>query len=134
MALTVLDASVIIAVLDASDPHHERATTALRERIAERDRLALPVSAYAESLAGPCRRGPEPVHTLDAFLLALPCAFEPATPVIARRAAQLRAEHGRGLRLPDAFVVATALELSADRVLTADRGWPAIADLVVQTI
>jgi predicted nucleic acid-binding protein len=39
-------------------------------------------------------------------------------------AAQLRAQHGPRLRLPDALVVATALELSADRLLTTDKRWP----------
>jgi len=30
------------------------------------------------------------------------------------------------LRLPDALVVATAIELGATRVLTTDRGWPSL--------
>jgi PIN domain nuclease of toxin-antitoxin system len=64
------------------------------------------------------------VATVDAFIEALPAGLEPATAAVARTAARLRAQHGRSLPLPDAFVVATALELSADRVLTCDRRWP----------
>ncbi len=124
MGLTVLDASVIIAVLDADDPHHETASVALRARLDARDTLVVPVSAYAEALVGPFRRGPAAVHALDAFLEALPAGIQPATRAAAHQAARLRAEHGSRLRLPDAFVIAAALELSADLVLTADRGWP----------
>ena len=134
MALTVLDASIVIAVLDASDPHHEAATAALDGAIETRDRLVLPVSAYAEVMVGPHRRGHEAVATVDAFLAALPCHVEPLGPVIARGAARLRAEHGRALRLPDALLLATAIELSADRILTGDRGWPAIARVPVDVI
>jgi len=126
VALTVLDASVVIAVLDSQDPHHAAARVALEARLAASDTLVVPASAYAEALVGPVRRGPEAVEKVDAFLDALPARVEPATRAIARRAAHLRAEREGRLRLPDAFVVGTALELSADRVLTADRAWPAM--------
>jgi len=39
-------------------------------------------------------------------------------------AAALRARHGRAVRLPDAMVLATAIELQAHRLLTTDAGWP----------
>lgn len=134
MGLTVLDASILIAVLDATDAHHERAAAALRQRVHQRDRVVLPVSSYAEALVGPYRRGPEAVGAVDAFLAALPCDIEAASRPIARRAAELRSHVGRGLRLPDAFVIATALELSADSILTADRGWPAIPGVTVEMV
>jgi hypothetical protein len=38
--------------------------------------------------------------------------------------ASLRAAHAGRLRLPDAFVLVTAIELGADLVLTADRRSP----------
>ena len=134
MALTVLDASIVIAVLDKSDPHHEAAAAALDGAVAARDRLVLPVSAYAEVMVGPHRRGLAAVATVDAFLAALPCHVEPLGPVIARGAARLRAEHGRVLRLPDALLVATGIQLSADRILTADRGWPVMIEVAVEVI
>lgn len=41
----------------------------------------------------------------------------------ARQAARLRADH-RSVKLPDAFVIATAITHNADALLTTDRGWP----------
>lgn len=124
MGLTVLDASVLIGVLDSDDVHHAAARDALTARLGLGDALVVPATAYAEALVGPVRRGPEAAATVDAFLGALPAQVAPATAGIARRAAGIRAEHGGRLRLPDAFVIATALELGADRIVTADRRWP----------
>ena len=126
MGLTVVDAGVVIAVLDAGDAHHRAALEAV---VACRDRgddLALPASAYAECLVAPSRRGADAVATVDRFLDALPARVEPATRAIAAAAAALRASHGPALRLPDALVVATALTLGADRILTTDARWPAL--------
>jgi predicted nucleic acid-binding protein len=134
VALTVLDASIVIAVLDTSDTHHEAASRSLRRRLEGRDRLVLPVTAYAEALVAPIRRGADAVATLDGFLTALPCAIEAASESIGRHAAGLRAQHGAALRLPDAFVIATAIELGADRVLTADRRWPSPAGVTVEVV
>lgn len=126
MGLTVLDASIVIGVLDATDAHHATAVAALGARLNGRDDIVIPASAYAEVLVGAYRSGPGAVETVDTFIAALPATIEPTSVSIARGAARLRAEHGRRLRLPDAFVIATAIELSADRLLTADRGWPAV--------
>jgi predicted nucleic acid-binding protein len=125
MALTVLDAGIVIAALDASDTHHGASVQALREARASGAALVVPASAYAEALVGPSRRGTDAVATIDAFLDALPATVEPATREVAREAAALRAKHGRALRLPDALVLATAIVIGADRVLTTDAGWPA---------
>ena len=46
-----------------------------------------------------------------------------ATPVAAVTAAALRARH-RSLKLPDALVIATAIHLDADHLVTTDRRWP----------
>lgn len=78
----------------------------------------------AEVLVAPWRQGESAVQAVDSFLEALPAGIHPVTAAIARIASRLRAEHGRRLRLPDALVVATAIELKADRVLTTDAGWP----------
>jgi predicted nucleic acid-binding protein len=124
VGLTVLDAGIIIAVLDADDVHHRIAREALHEALERGDQLALPASAYAEVMVGPQRHGQDTATTVDAFIDALPAAVEPATRDIARQAAALRARHGRSLRLPDALVLATATVLGADSVLTTDAGWP----------
>lgn len=124
MGLTVLDAGVVIAALDASDAHHAASVRALRQARESGDALVIPASAYAEALVGPSRRGDEAVATVDAFLDALPAAVEPASRGVAREAAALRARHGPSLRLPDALVLATAVAVAADRVITTDGGWP----------
>jgi predicted nucleic acid-binding protein len=126
MALTVLDAGVVIAVLDASDAHHDGATAAVAAAMDRGDDVVLPASAYAETLVAPHRRGPEAVATVDAFLDALPAVVEPATRPIAKRAAELRAAHGSQVRLPDALVIATALVLGAERVITTNARWPTL--------
>lgn len=133
MGLTVLDAGIIIAILDADDEHHAAARSALAARVHARDGLILPASAYAEVLVAPQRQAASAVQVVDAFLQALPAMIHPVTPEIARVASGLRAEHGRRLRLPDALVVATALQLHADRILTTDSGWPHL-DVVVEII
>ena len=134
MALTVLDASVVIGLLDATDPHHVAAAMAIRERLAASDRMVIPASAYAELLVGPMRRGAEAVETVDALLAALPAEIVALGVGVARAAAALRAEHAGRLRLPDAFVLGTAIDLGADLVLTADRRWPRIDKVTVGLI
>jgi predicted nucleic acid-binding protein len=126
MALTILDAGIIIAILDASDAHHAAAKDALTRARSRGDELAVPASAYAEVLVGPFRLGAHAVAQVDGFLAALPARVEPATRDIAATAARLRAQHGAKLRLPDALVVATAVELAAALLLTTDAGWPSL--------
>jgi predicted nucleic acid-binding protein len=133
MDLTVLDAGVLIAVLDAEDVHHERARNALAAARDRGDRLVVPASAYAEILVAPLRQGSAQGDAVDAFIEALPAAIEPATRAIARRAAELRARHGTRVRLPDALVVATASVHGAVRVLTTDARWPEL-DVPVEVI
>ncbi|TME11507.1 MAG: type II toxin-antitoxin system VapC family toxin [Chloroflexi bacterium] len=126
MGLTVLAASIVIAVLDSEDAHHTAARAGLASRLEALDTFAVPVSAYAETLVGAFRKGEAAVTTVESFLAALPARVEAATPVIGRHAARLRAQHGRRLPLPDALVVATAIEIRAERVLTTDRRWPEV--------
>lgn len=126
MALTILDAGVIIGVLDAEDAHHAGAREALAAAMDRGDRLAMPASAFAECLVAPARSGRDAMGAVDELLADLPAEVEPITRQIASRAAMLRATHGRRLRLPDALVLATALHLRADRVLTTDAGWPRV--------
>jgi len=120
VAIVVLDASVVIAFLDAADAHHRAAVAALTS-IGSED-LVLPASAYGEVLVGPARRGREALGAAREFVSDLALRIEPLNADIAERAAALRAAH-RGLRLPDALVLATADAVDAASVLTADRGW-----------
>ena len=128
MAVTVIDAGVVIALLDASDAHHSQATEAVRALREERGtELILPVSAYAEILVHPARSGPSAVEIVRRFCARL-LKIEPLMPDMAEVAARLRSEH-TGLRLPDALVIATAEVLDAARLVTTDRRR---AELLVQ--
>ncbi len=127
MALIVLDAPVVIAFLDPDDALHGAAVEALTER--QHDELLIPVSAYAEILVAPYRRGPEAVAEVEAFLADFAIRIEPITAPTARAAARLRSE-SRSLRLPDALVLATADALEADKVLTGDESWARISGRV----
>jgi predicted nucleic acid-binding protein len=126
MEVTVVDAGVVIAILDSSDAHHAVARQAVAHAMDRGDRLVIPASACAEVLVAPYGRGAEAVATVEAFLAALPIIVEPATREIAAVAAELRSRHGRRLPLPDALVVATAIAVSAARVLTTDARWPRV--------
>ena len=124
MGLTVIDAGVIIGVLDGADPHHEAAMRLLSAAVSDGDELVVPASVYAEVLVGPARRGASTRAIVDHFLADLAAEVEPITRQSAARAAELRARHGRRLKLPVALAVATAMHLRADRILTTDRRWP----------
>jgi predicted nucleic acid-binding protein len=118
MALIVLDASVVIAHLDPNDALHGAATEMLLEYASED--LRLPASAYAESLVDPARKGR--LDEARRAIAALQLQIVPIDAAQAEGAANLRARE-RGLRLPDALVLACGEQLSADVILTADRRW-----------
>lgn len=124
MAVVVLDASVVVGVLDAGAALHSRATAAIADH--RSDELVCPASAYAESLVMPYRRGPAAAERVDRFFDDFAVRIEPVGRDIARLAARLRAHH-RALRLPDALVLATGEMLDADRVLTGAPAWTRIS-------
>lgn len=124
MGTVVLDATVLIALVDSDDVHHDRAVEAVGQGREAGDRFIVPVAAYAEYMVRAYERDTDRVDFRDSLIEAIPAAVEPATRAIGRHAAALRARHGRGLRLPDALIVGTAIDLAADRIITADTGWP----------
>ncbi|HET7768389.1 MAG TPA: PIN domain-containing protein [Chloroflexota bacterium] len=124
MALVVLDASVVIGFLDATDARHDRAVAALSAR--RTDELIVPASVYAETLVRPFREGTAAVAKAERFYADFVIRIEPLSRDIARRAAELRSRR-RGLKLPDAIVIATGEVLSASAILTADEEWPRIS-------
>ena len=115
----VVDASVLIAILDRNDAKHAAAIAAV-DRV-RADGLHLPASAYAETLVRPFRRGAAAVSEVDETIDDLLIDVIAITREIARRAAGLRARH-QSMALPDALVLATGEELGV-RVLTADTAW-----------
>jgi predicted nucleic acid-binding protein len=128
MGLTVLDAGVVIAGLDANDAHHAAASAALATAQRQRDRLVVPAAAYAETIVRPAGHGAAVVARVDEALDALGVAIAPIDREIARTAAVLRSKH-KSLRLPDALVIAAAIELDAYHLLTTDQRWRSLRGL-----
>lgn len=121
--LVIVDAGVVIGHLDRSHSHHLAATRALSQAASTAERLMLPVTAFAECLVYPAQAGEEATRRFEAALAAIPIGDLDADAATAREAALLRAQY-RSVKLPDAFVIATAITHRADAVLTTDRGWP----------
>jgi predicted nucleic acid-binding protein len=117
VARVALDADIVIAFLDPGDDQHARAVRELRPLLAAGDELLVGATVYAETIVRPVQEGTD--ATFDAFLAAAGVKIVPVDRAIARRAAQLRAEHS-SLRLPDAMSLATALATDAT-LLTLDK-------------
>lgn len=117
MGAVVLDASVLIGLLDAGDEHHERAVDEVERADRAQVRLLTAASAYSETLVAFARIGR--VGVAREALAAMGITVVSLTAAVAERAAELRSEHTT-LRLPDAMVLATAREHEAT-LLTYDR-------------
>lgn len=110
--MIVVDVSVLIAHLDATDANHEPAKEMLLET-AGSDLAASPIT-IAEVLVGPARVG-----RLDEARAALDDLAVKEVPVpegAAQRLARLRAS--TGLKLPDCCVLLAAQHGNAEAVLT----------------
>jgi predicted nucleic acid-binding protein len=122
MGVAVVDASVLIAAIDDGDAHHERAIAEL-EAALDQQRLRLPAVAFSEALVAPYRTSQSRGRAVEGGLRRLG-RIEPVTPDIASRAAQLRTK--RKINLPDALILATAVELRAQEILTFDERWRSV--------
>jgi predicted nucleic acid-binding protein len=113
----ILDASVLIGLLDTADVHHERAVDDTEAADQAGRKLLTPASAYSEALVAFARA--RRLGDAREALAAMGIAVAPLTAPMAEQAAELRARHDR-LRLPDAIVLACARELSGE-LLSYDR-------------
>ena len=129
MGLTVIDAGVLIGFLDESDVHHEASIREFESVRLRGDEIAIPASALAESMVAPARSGDSSIEAVLQFLDRLPLVTAELNADVAIVAARLRARHGQKLKLPDALVVATAMHLDANVLVTSDRGWPSESTL-----
>lgn len=100
--MIVLDASVLIAHLDGTDLHHERASALLYDAAGEV--LAASPITLAEVLVGPARAGK--VDQGTALLHDLDVTSVPLLEEAPVRLAMLRA--GTGLKMPDCCVLLAA--------------------------
>ena len=131
MGLTVIDAGVLIGFLDRNDAHHDTAERALHDMVDRNDHIALPASAFAEALVAPSRAGTQAVTTVRDLIRRVPIDIAPLDVDTAATAARLRARH-RTIKLPDALVIATAIALDADHLVTTDRKWPTRSKLALR--
>jgi predicted nucleic acid-binding protein len=118
-AVSVLDASVLIALLDENDVGRPVARAAVYQTKRDHE-LLIPVTAFSESIVAPYRRSRKDGQRAEAALAALGSLVDVGRE-IASRAAQLRAT--RQIKLPDALILATAMHVAADQILTLDRRW-----------
>ena len=125
MGTVVLDACVILGLLDQGDVHHKAAAALVTEYTEAGARFDLPATVLAEVLVSEARRSQPAVDRRHTHLVTM---FGPVREIdekIAVQAAHLRAKH-RSLRLPDALVIATGIVDEADVILTADKRWAEI--------
>lgn len=112
--MIVLDANVLIAFLDASDPHHDEAISLFERHFLEG--FSASVLTLAEALVHPVRSGRQ-----DAALTSLTTVGVAVLPLESSKAADLaRVRSEYRLRMPDAVVLQAAISAGAD-VATFDE-------------
>ncbi len=117
MGALILDANVLIALLDRADNHHAKAVDDVEAADQADQQLVVPASAYSEALVAFARAG----RLADArsAIAAMGISIAALTAGIAEEAAELRAKHAK-LRLGDAVVLAAARSLAGE-LLTYDQ-------------
>jgi predicted nucleic acid-binding protein len=113
----ILDASVLIALLDTADAHHARAVDDVEAADQQGIELVAPASAYSEALVAFAREGR--ISDAREAITAMGIGVAALDAQAAEHAAELRARHS-GLRLPDAIVLATSRQLRG-RLLSYDQ-------------
>lgn len=117
MGALILDASVLIGLLDNQDAHHSSAVEEVEAADQAAQALLTPASAYSEALVAFARA--DRVSDARDAIAGMGITVVPLTETLAERAAELRARHS-ALRLPDAIVLATVRDLDGE-LLTYDH-------------
>jgi predicted nucleic acid-binding protein len=115
MARIVLDASVLIALLNSKDTHHRWALDFLVS--ASADEFLMPAINYAEALVHPVRAGLVEEFSSNIEKLGIQIVDSSASDAI--HLANLRVS--TRLRMPDAIVLQTALRTDADLATTDEK-------------
>jgi predicted nucleic acid-binding protein len=124
-ARIVIDTSAAIAYLHGGEAASPAAAWVFDGCLATgRNAGVVSAVSVAELLVGPAKAGPAALATMEGFFRFFDqLRVAPFDLALARSAARIRAS--TGLALPDAAVVATALEHDAVSVITNDARWPA---------
>jgi predicted nucleic acid-binding protein len=118
VGLLILDASVLIGLLDNADAHHQRAVDDVEAADEASTELIAPASAYSEAMVAFARV--DRISDAREAIAAMGIRVSPLDARTAERAAELRARYS-GLRLPDAIVLATAHELGGSLLSYDER-------------
>jgi predicted nucleic acid-binding protein len=105
VGVVVFDSDVLIGFLNARDGHHAAAVQRMREALAPGTQRWVSAVNYAEILIGPLKADKQDV--VDAMLGRFSIQTMEIDMALAQRAAAVRAR--TGLKLPDAFALATAI-------------------------
>jgi predicted nucleic acid-binding protein len=114
----ILDAGVLIGLLDSADAHHTQAVEDIDAADRAGHELLVPASAYSETLVAFARA--DRLGDARDTIAAMGIRVAPLTETMAEAAAELRARHEH-LRLPDALALACARSMRG-RVLSYDPG------------
>lgn len=122
-AALLVDTSVVLAYLVGDEAGSPRAGELFDAYVATgRNPACLSMVTVAEILVRPFRRGPSAVATAEGYLQHFAdLRLVPVTYEVAREAARLRAL--TDLPMPDALIVASAVVIGADVLVTNDRSW-----------
>ena len=107
MGVVVFDADVLIAFLDDADADHEQAVPLLRGVLDSRAERWLCAVTLTELLVPPVRDGTQ--LEVDGMLGAFGFRIVQVDKALAERAAAVRAKIQPMLKVPDAYVLATAI-------------------------
>lgn len=124
-ALVALDASATLSYLSGAEDASPAAAWVFDGCLSTgRNPGLLSTLTAAELLVRPFRSGPAAIALVEGFLRFFDgITLADVTYAIAREAARVRAT--TNLAMPDAIVIATAIERSASVVATNDGRWPA---------
>jgi predicted nucleic acid-binding protein len=110
VGVVVFDSDVLIGFLSKHDAHHAGAVQIVRDSLAPGIRRLLCAVNYAEILIGPLRTGAQ--EHVKQMLAQFGIETVRVDMALAERAAAVRAR--TGLKLPDAFALATAIDAERD--------------------
>lgn len=115
----LIDTAPLIYHLEDVEPWSALTTMAFDLIASEQVSGFISAVSVAELLVKPFAAGAQTAESAERFLLSIPnVAIAPVDYAISRRAADLRARYRA--RTPDALIIATALILGIDRILTND--------------
>lgn len=107
MGVVVFDSDVLIAFLNRDDAQHDAAVELVRNAMKPGSRRMLCAVNYAEIMVGPAKAGKEARDLVSQMLVQFNIETIMVDIDFADRAAAVRAR--TGLKLPDAFALATVI-------------------------